>query len=176
MARLPILTTQRITIQPFTEKFISDRYIGWLNDPQVTRYSQQRWKKHDCESCRHFMSSFENSPGHFSALTLTQADNLHIGNISTSIDTYNQVADIAIMIGDRSLWGQGYGLEAWKAVQDYLLENQMRIVTGGCMATNEAMRSIMQKAGMIPYYTKKDFFLDNGQTVDSIHFMIGQLP
>lgn len=174
MARLPILTTQRLTIQPFTEEFLSDLYISWLNDPDVTRYSQQRWRQHNRETCRSFMNSFEGSAGHFSAITLTHEKNRHIGNISTSIDIPNQIADIAIMIGDKNMWGQGYGLEAWKAVQNYLLQSGLRMVTGGCMATNEAMKTIMKNSGMTHDYTRKNYFLYEGQPVDSVHFVIGQ--
>ncbi|QQG36331.1 MAG: GNAT family N-acetyltransferase [Micavibrio aeruginosavorus] len=163
-----------MTIEPFSEDFLSEVYIGWLNDPVITRYSQQRHRRHDRESCRTFMNSFDRNEGHFSALTLTQDNRRHIGNISTTVDPYNQVADIAILIGDQNLWGKGYGLEAWKAVQDHLLQSGMRLVTGGCMATNKGMKTVMEKAGMRLYYIRRNYFLCEGQSVDSIHYVIGE--
>lgn len=175
MAKLPVLTTQRMIIQPFTEDFLSAAYIQWLNDPVVTRYSQQRYRRHNRESCLAFMNSFEIGAGHFCAITLKDDEQRHIGNISTTIDVHNKVADIAILIGDASLWGQGYGLEAWQAVQDHLLQSGTRLVTGGCMDSNTAMKALMKKSGMEPYYTRKGYFLHDGQTIDSVHFAIGKI-
>ena len=33
---------QNITIKKFIKKNINDRYINWLNDPEVVKYSSQK--------------------------------------------------------------------------------------------------------------------------------------
>jgi RimJ/RimL family protein N-acetyltransferase len=49
----------------------------------------------------------------------------------------------------KKLWGKGYELEVWLAVCDYLFSRESILqITGGAVATNEAMVSIFRKAGM----------------------------
>lgn len=161
-----------LKIVPFTEDFITDSYVGWLNDPEVVKYSRQRYSKHTKESSRTFLNHMR--PGHFWAI-LKADTNTHIGNISATVDNENQIADLAILIGQRSVWGQGYGLDAWRAGISLLHDRGMRMVTGGCMASNKAMVRVMEKSGMVPYYTRTGYFLLDGKPVDSIHYVTHSL-
>lgn len=172
MADLPILKTARTTIVPFNETFISPRYIGWLNDPDITRFSRQRHRRHDEESCREYFSSFKNSNNHFSAIVSDDQTRGHIGNLSTIVDGDNGVADLAILIGEKGVWGQGYGQEVWRAALAALLALPgIRLVTGGCLSENLPMRRIMEKTGMTPYYTRRGYFVWNDHPVDSVHYV-----
>lgn len=172
MAELQILRTERTIIKPFTKEDITPRYVAWLNDPDVVKYSQQRLKTQDHDSCYAFFKGFQNSNNHFSAVKTKSGE--HIGNISTTIDQHNRVADIAILIGEKSLWGQGYGLEIWSAVMSALLNvENMRLVTGGSMATNKAMIKLMENAGMKPYYIRKAYFICDNEEIDSVHYVVG---
>jgi hypothetical protein len=38
-------------LRPFEAADINATYLGWLNDPEVTRYSNQRFHQHTPESC-----------------------------------------------------------------------------------------------------------------------------
>jgi hypothetical protein len=64
MARSEIIKTERLLLEPFSEKYLSERYVSWLNDHEIVRYSEQRHRTHTIESCREFMNSFENTPHH----------------------------------------------------------------------------------------------------------------
>lgn len=169
MANLPILETPRLRIEPFSEKHLSPRYVAWLNDPQVVRFSEQRHRHHTIDSSRAYWRSFETSPHMFSAIVTTENESSHIGNVTVEVDPPNRVADIAIMIGERTMWGLGYGLEAWTAVLDELLTGQnMRKVTAGTMASNTAMVAIMRKAGMAEEGRKTKQYECEGREVDLI--------
>ena len=166
----------QVGLVPFTEDFLTPVYVGWLNDAEVVQYSRQRFSKHTEESCRNYLDYMKKSGDFFRAI-LDRKSGKHIGNISASIDRQNSVADIAIMIGERAIWGKGYGLDAWMAAMEYLHhEAGIRMVTGGCMATNKGMMRVMEKAGMKPYYTRAGYFLDHGQAVDSVHYVSVRTP
>lgn len=168
MAKLPELDTPRLRIVPFSEQWLTERYVNWLNDPEVVRYSEQRHRHHDLASCTAYFQSFENSPHFFCAILLRESD-LHIGNIGISVDLANRVADISILVGDRNCWGQGIGAEAWLAVQDELLAHQgVRKVSAGTMAINQGMLSVMKKCGMEEEGRRKRHFLCEGQEVDMV--------
>lgn len=169
MAELPIIETPRLRIEPFSEKHLTGRYVAWLNDPAVVRFSEQRHTHHTLDSSRRYWKSFKTSPHMFSAIMLASDDLGHIGNITVDVDLPNRVADLAIMIGDQHVWGQGYGLEAWSAAIHELLTTQnMRKVTAGTMASNSAMVSIMQRSGMVLEGRKARQFELDGAEVDLV--------
>jgi RimJ/RimL family protein N-acetyltransferase len=160
----------QVSLVPFTEDFLTPVYVGWLNDAEVVKYSRQRFSTHTIESCRSYLDHMNKSGDFFRAI-LDRKSERHIGNISASIDRQNSVADIAIMIGECMVWGKGYGLDAWVGAMDYLHnEVGIRMVTGGCMATNKGMMRVMEKSGMKHYYTRTRYFLDQGSAIDSVHY------
>lgn len=167
MADLPVLTTARTIITPFTAEHLTDTYVAWLNDPEVVKYSRQRFQTHTKDSCRAFFESFRSSPSHFSAIV---AEGRHIGNVSTSVSREDNIADISLLIGVKDMWGKGYGAEVWDAVMAALFDLGLRRVTGGCMADNAGMIHVFQKTGMAPYYVRSGYFLRDGHLVDSVHY------
>src|SRR6059058_2556121 len=117
----PQLETDRLTIVPFGAEHLTERYVGWLNDPEVVRYSEQRHRSHTLESCRAYAASFRDGPNHLWAIVARDPTLGHVGNINAYVDVPNGVADVGILVGERGVWGRGYGLEAWRAVSDWLL-------------------------------------------------------
>jgi RimJ/RimL family protein N-acetyltransferase len=170
MAKPEVLETRRLILEPFSEKHLSQRYVGWLNDAEVVRFSEQRLKKHTLESCRDYMTSFNGSPNYFWAIVSRNAEEGHIGNITAHVDSPNEVADIGILIGEKTLWGKGYGLEAFEAVVEFLFHQQgLRKVTAGALSINIGMTRIMQRTGMKEDGRRVRHFLCDRQEVDLIH-------
>jgi len=163
-----VLETADLTLQPFTEAHLTERYISWLNDPEVVRYSEQRHHDHTRESCESFIKQFTDGPNTLWAIS-EKSTGRHIGNINTAIDGPNKVADLAIMIGEKDVWGKGYGSQAWNAVMHYLFNRcKIRKITAGTMAVNTGMLSIMARCGMETEGQKKDQFIVDGEPVDMI--------
>lgn len=166
----PVIETDRLRIEPFCEAHLSARYIAWLNDPDVVRFSEQRHRSHTMESCRAFMRSFEGSPNQFWAIVAHVPQLGHIGNISATIDVPNATADIAIMIGEPSARGLGLGTEAFGAVAAYLFrERAMRKVTAGTMADNKPMLKVMETLNMISDGRRSAQLLLDGEPVDVVY-------
>lgn len=169
MAEGKIIETQRLRIVPFSEAYLSSRYVSWLNDPVVVRYSIQRYKRHTLETCREYWQSFKDTPNSLWAITVVDGEFEHIGNISAYIDVYNSIAGVGIMIGERGVWGQGYGLEAWVAVCHYLLYDiGVRKVEAGTLVSNKGMLRIMEKSGMVADGRRIRHWLVDGQEVDAV--------
>ena len=169
MAEGAVIETQRLRIVPFSEAHLSSRYVNWLNDPEVVRYSEQRHKRHTLETCRQYWQSFKDSPHYFWAITTVDWEFAHIGNINAYIDEYNSLASVGIMIGERRVWGKGYGLEAWMAVCHYLMHDiGIRKVAAGTLALNKGMLKIMEKSGMVADGRWIRHYLVDGKEVDAI--------
>ena len=167
MANTPPLDTQLTRLESFKPQYLTERYVSWLNDPEVVRYSEQRHHKHDLASCRTYVASFEGTPNYLWAIIARDENLGHIGNVNAYVDEANGIADVGIMIGDKGAWGKGYGVDAWKAVCRYLfLSAGMRKVTAGTMVTNLGMIGIMKKTGMRLDGLRARQFIFDGKQVD----------
>ncbi len=170
MADFPKLKTARCTLETFAEHHLTQRYVSWLQDPEVVQFSEQRHKQHDMESCRAYMNSFTGTPNYFVAIVAQDPDLGHIGNINAYVDENNGTADVGILLGERRIWGRGYGTEAWNAMCRFLLSKMnLRKVTAGASATNIGMRNIMRRSGMVEDGVRERQLLMNGEEVDVIY-------
>ena len=173
MAETVPIETARLRIVPFSEDYLTPRYVAWLNDPVVVRYSEQRHRRHTIESCRDYWRSFAGTAHQFWAILVSESHLGHIGNINAHVDEKNRLADVGILIGEKTVWGQGYGLEAWSAVCKHLLDEEgMRKVTAGTMAVNEGMLRIMERSGMAADGRRLRHYLFEGKETDIIHMAL----
>jgi hypothetical protein len=97
MARPPVLETARLKLVPFTENYLTERYVSWLNDAAVVRYSEQRHRTHSVESRRAYMRSFEGLPDYFWAIVARDQAVGHLGNMAILIDAPNLLADVTTL-------------------------------------------------------------------------------
>jgi len=112
-----VLETPRLRLAPFAEEHLSERYVSWLNDPEAVRFSEQRHRRHSLESCRAYVRSFTGSPSRLWAVLTRQGE--HVGNVTAAVDEANSLAELGILLGERTCWGQGLATEAWTAVADH---------------------------------------------------------
>lgn len=147
--KFPEITDGVIRILPFDERHLNENYISWLNDIEVVRYSEQRHKTHTIESCTKYYEDQKNSENYFLAVELVEKERRHVGNIGVSVDSLNNVADLSIIIGDKSMWGTGVGSRAWSlALNAILYDLNFRMVTAGTMESNKPMINLMKRSGM----------------------------
>jgi RimJ/RimL family protein N-acetyltransferase len=144
----PRLAGARLRLRPFGEADIGDTYLGWLNDPAVVRFSNQRFRRHDQASAGRYLASFAGGPSHF-LLVSEAATGRPVGTLTAHVQPLHGTADMGILIGARECWGRGYGLEAWQLLMDWLFaERALRKVTAGTAAPNVSMRRIAERSGM----------------------------
>ena len=142
------LLSEHLRISQFTEDDITAEYIGWLNSPEVMRYSNQRFHKHDLKSCTRYFKSFDGTPNLFLSIRLRQ-DDVVIGTMTAYRNLHHATADVGIMIGSTIGTGRGFGVEAWKSLIGWLLvDGGARKVTAGTLACNHAMVRLAEKSGM----------------------------
>lgn len=165
-----MIKTKRLILVPFSKHHLSEEYVSWLNDKEIMKYSDQRFIEHTISSCYDYWKSFEKSANQFWAITLKDQDNKHIGNITTTVDTFHNVTDISILIGERKIWGKGYGLEAWLAICDHLFtKKKVRKITAGTLEVNKPMLKLMEKSNMIEDGRRRHHCLFEQKEVDVIY-------
>jgi [ribosomal protein S5]-alanine N-acetyltransferase len=164
------ILTPRLRIEPFTERHLTERYVGWLNDAGTMRFSENRFRRHTLQSCREYVASFAGSPNFLWAVVATDESFGHIGNMNAYVDDRHGLADVGILIGERSCAGRGYATEAWVGVCDYLLRvKAFRKVTAGALAVNTPMLRVMERAGMADDGRRVRQHVWEDQDVDVVH-------
>jgi ribosomal-protein-alanine N-acetyltransferase len=147
-AAAPRITTARLVLEPLAEAEVDRLYVGWLNDPEAMRFSNQRFHTHTEATQRAYVASFAGGPNLLLAVRRAD-DGRMIGSMTAYVAVPHGTADIGLLVGERTLWGRGYGREAWSALMAYLLgAGGLRKVTAGAVRANAAMCAIMERTGM----------------------------
>ncbi len=145
----PEITDGVIRILLFNESHLNENYVSWLNDKEVVRYSEQRHSKHTLETCREYYENQKKSENFFLAIELLAKKGRHVGNLGISVNFANKIADLSIIIGDKSAWGTGVASRAWSLVLKTLLYDlDFRMVTAGTMDINKPMIRLIMRSGM----------------------------
>lgn len=164
------LLSEHLHITQFTEDDITAEYIGWLNDHEIMRFSNQRFHKHDLDSCTRYFKLFDGTPNLFLSIRLRQ-DDVAIGTMTAYRNQHHATADVGIMIGSTIGKGRGFGVEAWKSLIGWLLvDGGARKVTAGTLACNHAMVRLAEKSGMALEGTRSAQEIVDGQPQDMLLF------
>lgn len=166
-----VLESERLRIEPFAEQHLTERYVRWLTDPEVVRWSEQRYVVHTLASCRAYYESFRGTAHMFFAIVAKDASVGHIGNINVYVETRHGTADIGILLGERAAWGQGFGREAWQRVMNALLDlGTLRKVTGGCVVDNIGMVRLMRACRMVEDGRRERQLVYDGRETDLVYY------
>lgn len=149
---------------------ITAQHVAWLNDPQVVRHSNQRFVQHTQGSCLRYHAGFEGSANLYASARL-QGSDVAIGTLTAYRSLQHGTADIGILMGERSHWGQGLGLQAFSLLADWLAAQPgMRKLTCGMLACNHGMLALAQRAGFAREAVRVGQELVDGQATDLVYF------
>ena len=164
------LKGDKVLLRLFMESNIDDSYIGWLNDPAVVQFSNQRFITHNRESCMCYLASFEGTSNMFVSVQKVSGG-CQIGTMTAYVSPHHGTVDCGIMIGEKSLWGKDYGQEAWDLLTEYLLQRKdIRKLTAGTMACNYGMIKILENSGMVLEAVRKEQEILEGNPMDLLYY------
>lgn len=164
------LRGNKVLLKPFLAADINDEYVGWLNDPDVVKFSNQRFRRHDRESCLRYQASFEGTENLFMNVRRL-SDGRSIGTMTAYVARHHGTVDVGIMIGDQSVWGLGYGQDAWNTLTSWLLGREdIRKLTAGTLACNFGMIKLMERSGMSLEAVRKAQEIVEGRPVDILYY------
>ncbi len=109
MIKLDFIESDRLHLEPISLKFLSKKYIDWLNDREVNKYLESGGN-YEFDSLKTYILNHQNNKTLFWAISI-KSSKQHIGNIKIDpVDIKNNSAELGIMIGDKNEWGKGYAL------------------------------------------------------------------
>lgn len=169
--RIYQLESDRLLLRSLQLSDKSERYLNWLNDPEVQKYSRRRGQISTMENIEEFIkSSLEGNDFHFAIFT--KNNNSHIGNISlNSVDELNNHAELSIMIGDKNVWGRGYAKEAISVLLKFAFEklNLNRVWAESC---NPAFIALMNKLFWFKEGVRREAICIDGVYLDYVNWSV----
>ena len=147
-----------VRLKRFSKEYVTEDVVSWLNDPQVTQFSRQKYLNHTLETVENFWRAQE-SMGNLHYAILNEGK--HVGNLTITVN--GTCGDIALILGG-SHQKKGIGLVALKLAIRAAKQKGLTEVTVGFLANssiqrgNKPMERIAYKAGFVPYITDSSEF------------------
>lgn len=164
----PFIVGQRIYLRPLDEADL-DRCLRWINDSEVLvtlgrrhplgRTAEQEWLR----------EQYKSEDQMTLAIVLVDGDR-HIGNCGfNEIDYVNRCGMFGILIGEKDVWGQGYGPEAADLILGYGFE-QLGLHRIGLEVYSHNPRALRayEKAGFVREGVLRESYFRNGVYHDTI--------
>lgn len=138
----------KVCLRALTPADLNETYLSWLNDPEVTRYMEAGRFPQTLDDLRAYYDAHR-PPGSLLLAVVSASSGTHIGNVNLGINWVHRRAELGIMVGEKALWGRGYGTEAVKLAVRWAFERlNMRKVGLGVLALNRGAIRAYEKAGM----------------------------
>ena len=140
---------KKITIRQLNlKKDISKKYQSWMNDYEVHKYTEQKYKKHSLANIRKFVKEKNNSKNEFLYGIFLKKKNIktHIGNIKIGpINFIHKNAELSYFIGEKDLWGKGYTDMAIKEAIKIAKKIGIKKLKAGCYEKNIGSKKVLEK-------------------------------
>ena len=146
-----ILKSNFIEIKKFNKRNISEEYLSWLNDKEVTKYSQQRFIKYNKNKLINYYNEQLRKKNLFLAIYFLEKRNqkIHVGNLGVIFNKLDNTADLSILIGNKKYWNKKIATHAWVLALEYLIKIRgVRMVTAGTLSVNIPMLKLINKTKM----------------------------
>lgn len=167
--KLESLVGDGYTLKPFTAEIISDRYVGWLNDPEVNQFLEVRFDAQSRDTAFEFVDSFWQKIECYLWAIFPNDSPEAIGTVTLQkIDRNNGGAEFGIMVGDKDHWGKGASSEAIRLVVEFAFNTLgLRRLSAGTYSKNHGMNFTLKKMGfVIEGKIRQAFLVKSGDYVD----------
>lgn len=165
---LPYPIGQGLTLQTLTEVDITSSYINWMNDPEIVRYTEQRFISANVDNTIRYVNQMAESPADlFYGIYL---DGTHVGTIKLgAINAHHKTADLSYIIGARQHWGKGIASLSIAAITEIGF-SQLNLVKicAGIYANNVGSSRVLEKNGFMQEGVRKAQYLCEDQRVDGL--------
>jgi len=168
----PFLVGKNVYLRTIAENDLNANYREWFNDEEVCRYnSHHRFPNYD-ENMRDYYENVIKSRANLILAICNKETDAHIGNIALeNIDTLNQSAEFAIIIGDKREWGRGLGKEAGKLLIKHGFEQlNLNRIYCGTQGNNIGMQKLATSLGMKEEGRREQAMYKNGAYTDVIEY------
>lgn len=151
---------------------VTMEYVNWLKDSEVNRFLEARFQKWSLTKLRRSVQDIRRNKEYlFLGIFLNKTHKM-IGTVKIGpINKFHKYSGLGIMIGEKSLWGQGYGSEVIKLATDFTYKKlKLHKLFAEICAENYGSLHAFIKSGYQKIGTRKKHLLVNGIYLDNAIF------
>lgn len=166
----PFLEGKNIYLREVRITDVNDNYYNWMNDNEVTKYLESRFYPQSKEKIEEYVRSINSDPNYVFLAIIEKKNNTHIGNIKLGpINWFHRVADVGLLIGEKTVQGKGYATEAIRLITEYAFKRlNLHKLTAGCYKENVGSQKTFKKNGYIVERIRKKHCFCDGKYTDVI--------
>ncbi len=146
----PFLVGDKVYLRGVTQNDVGEKYLRWMNDPEVTRYMGWRAFPSSKQAISDYIASQHNSHSLFLAIVDKSTDE-HVGNVHLGpIDWVHRRAELAMLLGETDFWGKGYMSEVFELVTQHAFQVlNLHKLKAGTESGNIGALKVFNKAGWV---------------------------
>jgi len=161
---------KQIYLRPVRLSDVNERYVRWMNDPEVVRSLEVRLQPQSLESVYAYVASLlgKNFEPFFAICTIDGDE--HIGNIKVGpINEFHRSADVSLVIGEKNWWGKGIASEAIGLITAHAFRDLgLNKLKAGCYSDNEGSARAFERNGWRREGLLRSQVLRDGNALDVI--------
>jgi len=163
-----IIVGERLYLRPLQESNSEDFYT-WFSDDQVTRFITMKPLPKD--EARALFNSLLNDPKGVYFAIIKKDEERAIGYIFLAdiLKSHRVALEFGIVIGDKNLWGHGYGSEATKLLLEYGFKRlNLHRIQLLVLDFNKRARNMYGKLGFVEEGVQREGRLVDGKWHDVV--------
>jgi RimJ/RimL family protein N-acetyltransferase len=159
---------ERLYLRELTEADVTDNYLAWFNDDDVTSFLEARNLTR--ESVIEYMNHGRETGTYYMYAVCDNETDKHVGNVKIGpIDLKHNTSDLVTVMGDPNFRGKGLGTEIIKLASAVAFEKyDIRKLSGGMYEDNIASIKAYTKAGWVIEGRLKAHYQLNGKIMDRV--------
>lgn len=165
------LDAGKFILQPITIDLIDDKYLGWMNDQEVTQWlDSNQIETRDINYLKEYVQSFDNINNYLFGI---YHNSKLIGTHAFRHNPESKYATVGTMIGDKDYWGKGVPLITRSAILDWgFNEFDLNEIYGGAHSKNfPSIYNFKRQGWSVKKIVKKHRIVDNID-IDVISFVM----
>ncbi len=167
----PRLETERFYLRPLSCEDATERYLGWLRDPEIADNLSTDGSNQTLESLRQYIAGHDNKNKFL--FGIFDNDDRHIGTHSFRHHPQHRRATVGVLIGDKAFWGAAVPLETRGRLLTYAFEElDCNKVEAGCYSHNTPAIYNFRRQGWVLEGTRKQYARIGDAWSDMLFFAI----
>ncbi len=140
---------EKVALRPLLSSDVNDRYLGWMNDSEVTRYLDSHGP-YVLEDLKDYYSKHAATDSSMMFAIVDRRTDQHVGNLKLEpIDRCLRTAVLGVLIGDKSYWSKGICSEAVRLIIQHAFDQLgMRKIELGVRVEHSAAIRCYERAGL----------------------------
>lgn len=164
------LEGKKVRLRQVTMNDVSDNYVSWLNDKEVTSGLVTSSMNYTKEMLHDYIAAVLVDDKAYMFMIHDKITDKVIGTIKLSnVDKATGICNLGIMIGDRNFWGGGFGTDALATAIDFAFnELNVRKICESVHSNNPRALVTDLKLGFRVEGVLKDQLIYDGKYIDKI--------